>query len=167
MFRIQSVFGQPLCRPAQHSREPASGGRFGSSQEFSVRDYQQFNVARVRAFLPDAVRTFGRSVGRLMRYVLDAMHESRCKQAKAVLDHYGHLLDTDGQARLPVSQKPAGAREGKISFRASESANDASYGMRIRCSITGAPCEGDRAHLCIEWGCARKGGISPISTENA
>jgi hypothetical protein len=32
--------------------------------------------------------------------------------------------------------------------------------------ITGHPCEGDLAYLCPEYGCARKGGLSPRSEEN-
>jgi hypothetical protein len=34
------------------------------------------------------------------------------------------------------------------------------------CPVTGHPCEGDLAHLCPEYGCARKGGLSPRSEEN-
>jgi hypothetical protein len=34
------------------------------------------------------------------------------------------------------------------------------------CPITGYPCEGDRSYLCKEYGCARKGGLSPHSNEN-
>jgi hypothetical protein len=36
----------------------------------------------------------------------------------------------------------------------------------ILCPITGRPCEGDLAYLCPEYGCARKGGLSPRSEEN-
>ena len=36
----------------------------------------------------------------------------------------------------------------------------------IRCPITGCPCEGDLSYLCEEYGCARKGGLSPRSEEN-
>jgi len=36
----------------------------------------------------------------------------------------------------------------------------------LRCPITGRPCEGDRAHLCADYGCARKAGLSPHSAEN-
>jgi hypothetical protein len=32
-----------------------------------------------------------------------------------------------------------------------------------RCPITGRPCEGDLAHLCEDYGCARKAGLSPHS----
>jgi hypothetical protein len=32
--------------------------------------------------------------------------------------------------------------------------------------ITRYPCEGDLSHLCEEYGCARKGGLSPCSSEN-
>jgi len=34
------------------------------------------------------------------------------------------------------------------------------------CPITGYPCEGDLSYLCEEYGCARKGGLSPRSDEN-
>jgi hypothetical protein len=34
------------------------------------------------------------------------------------------------------------------------------------CPITARPCEGDLAHLCEDYGCARKGGLSPHSNEN-
>ena len=36
----------------------------------------------------------------------------------------------------------------------------------IICPITGHPCEGDLAYLCQDYGCARKGGLSPRSEEN-
>jgi hypothetical protein len=36
----------------------------------------------------------------------------------------------------------------------------------LRCPITGHPCEGDLSHLCDDYGCARKGGLSPHSAEN-
>jgi hypothetical protein len=34
------------------------------------------------------------------------------------------------------------------------------------CQITAYPCEGDLSYLCEEYGCARKGGLSPRSEEN-
>ena len=34
------------------------------------------------------------------------------------------------------------------------------------CPVTGRPCEGDLGYLCPEYGCARKGGLSPRSEEN-
>jgi hypothetical protein len=36
----------------------------------------------------------------------------------------------------------------------------------VLCPVTGRPCEGDLAYLCPEYGCARKGGLSPRSEEN-
>lgn len=36
----------------------------------------------------------------------------------------------------------------------------------FQCPITGHPCEGDLSHLCEDYGCARKGGLSPHSDEN-
>jgi hypothetical protein len=34
------------------------------------------------------------------------------------------------------------------------------------CPFTGYPCEGDLSFLCEDYGCARKGGLSPRSEEN-
>ena len=34
------------------------------------------------------------------------------------------------------------------------------------CPLTGHPREGDLAYLCEDYGCARKGGLSPHSNEN-
>jgi hypothetical protein len=39
-------------------------------------------------------------------------------------------------------------------------------GLRPICPITGRQCEGDLSHLCEDYGCARKGGLSPHSHEN-
>jgi hypothetical protein len=38
-------------------------------------------------------------------------------------------------------------------------------GELIRCPITGYLCQGDLSHLCIDYGCARKAGLSPDSKE--
>jgi len=42
----------------------------------------------------------------------------------------------------------------------------ADWKQLIICPITRHPCEGDLAYLCPEYGCARKGGLSPRSEEN-
>jgi hypothetical protein len=39
-------------------------------------------------------------------------------------------------------------------------------GGRIRCPVTGELCTGILAHLCEDYGCARKGGLSPHPDEN-
>jgi hypothetical protein len=36
----------------------------------------------------------------------------------------------------------------------------------VLCPITSHPCEGDLSYLCKDYGCARKGGLSPHSDEN-
>lgn len=36
----------------------------------------------------------------------------------------------------------------------------------FQCPIINHPCEGDLSHLCEDYGCARKGGLSPHSDEN-
>ena len=38
--------------------------------------------------------------------------------------------------------------------------------LLLLCPLTGRPCEGDLAYLCEDYGCARKGGLSPHSDEN-
>jgi len=169
MFRIQLAHRQPPRRPSQRSHEAAGSGRFRSSQDFSVRAYQHLNADRAGAFgrFPKAFRKLGRIAGGSMRSLLEAMHESRRKQAMTVLGCYGDLI-AESQSRTPVSQESARASDTNgTSFEAYTTVAPGVYGMRIRCSITGAPCEGDRAYLCDEWGCARKGGLSPMSHENA
>jgi len=37
----------------------------------------------------------------------------------------------------------------------------------VRCPITGHSCEGDLSHLCEEYGCAHKGGLSPHTKGNS
>ena len=37
----------------------------------------------------------------------------------------------------------------------------------VRCPVTGELCRGILAHLCEDYGCARKGGLSPNPGENA
>jgi hypothetical protein len=39
-------------------------------------------------------------------------------------------------------------------------------GSRLTCPMTGRRCEGDLSYLCEDYGCARKGGLSPHSHEN-
>jgi len=168
MFRIQLAHRQPPRRPSQRSHEAAGSGRFRSSQDFSVRAYQHLNADRAGAFgrFPKAFRKLGRIAGGFMWSLLEAMYESRRKQAMAVLRGRCGPMDAEGQVRAPVSRNSACAGDA-MSFRTAEAIAPAVYGMKIRCSITGTPCEGDRAYLCDEWGCARKGGLLPISHENA
>jgi hypothetical protein len=40
-----------------------------------------------------------------------------------------------------------------------------SIGQLIRCPTTGYLCQGDLSHLCKDYGCARKAGLSPDSKE--
>ena len=44
--------------------------------------------------------------------------------------------------------------------------DDLELTFALLCPITGYPCEGDLSHLCEDYGCARKGGLSPHSHEN-
>ena len=38
--------------------------------------------------------------------------------------------------------------------------------IRVLCPVTRHPCEGHLSYLCEDYGCARKGGLSPRSDEN-
>jgi hypothetical protein len=58
----------------------------------------------------------------------------------------------------------SGARE-RLRQRASMNDHDENE-PGITCPITASPCEGDLAYLCTDYGCARKGGLSPHSQEN-
>ena len=40
-------------------------------------------------------------------------------------------------------------------------------GGHLRCPITGETCRGVLAHLCEDYGCARKGGLSPNPGDDA
>ena len=51
-----------------------------------------------------------------------------------------------------------------IGAKLEQSNNDGQ--SRVLCPITGHPCEGDLSYLCEDYGCARKGGLSPHSHEN-
>ena len=138
-----------------------------TNQDFSVGAYQRFDADGAPAPLPNVVRAIRRIAGSFTQRLVEAIYESRRKQAMTVLGCYGELI-AESQSRAPVSQESARASgTNGTSFEACTTVAPGIYGMRIRCSITGAPCEGDRAYLCDEWGCARKGGLSPLSHENA
>ena len=44
--------------------------------------------------------------------------------------------------------------------------NDDNGKPQFICPITAYSCEGDLSHLCEQYGCACKGGLSPHSEEN-
>jgi hypothetical protein len=45
-------------------------------------------------------------------------------------------------------------------FCAAPLSGDSRNDSPFSCPITGYPCEGDLSHLCEEYGCARKAGLS-------
>ena len=51
-----------------------------------------------------------------------------------------------------------------IGAKLEQSNNDSQ--IRVLCPVTHHPCEGDLSYLCEDYGCARKGGLSPHSHEN-
>jgi hypothetical protein len=140
-----------------------------SGEDFFVGAYENLDAKRPGAAAPvaNAVRAFGHVAANIVRHVLNAMYEARQQQAAAVLERYGHSLGSEAQPEARGSRTRRYARETQSNSSPIDTfVGQAVQGMRIRCSITGAPCEGDRAYLCDEWGCARKGGLSPISHEN-
>src|SRR5215467_15410228 len=90
---------------------------------------------------------------RLFERFMDALMETRYRQARRVIDDHVCLLP-NAQLKEPVWTNPRVA------------VDVTSTKTPIRCPITGHPCEGDLSHLCEEYGCARKAGLSPSSTEN-
>lgn len=126
-----------------------------SRQDFSVSGYQQFNSGRPRdAGLVKAVRVLGDVAASAMGRLLDAMYTSHRGQVIAAIECSAQLIRLDawgGKRRSCKSRVPL---------------DQAAHGKRICCSITGAPCEGDRAYLCDEWGCPWRDGVSPVSHEN-
>ena len=126
-----------------------------SRQDFSVSGYQHFNSGRPRdTGLVKAVRALGDFAARGMGRLLDALYNNHRRQVMAAIECSAQMIRPDawgGKRHSSKSRVPLG---------------EAGHGVRIRCSITDAPCEGDRAHLCDEWECAWKGGVSTISHEN-
>ena len=56
-------------------------------------------------------------------------------------------------------------RKGVLIGAKMDQSNDRSQ-SHILCPITRHPSKGDLSHLCEDYGCARKGGLSPHSHEN-
>jgi hypothetical protein len=166
MSRIRLAQCEPPGRLSRRSREPAGSGGFRVSQDLSVRAYQLFDADHARAFgrIANVVRAVGRIAGSFMRRLMEAMYESRRKQAMTMLGCYDDLV-AESQSRTPGSQNLARSGDA-MRLETGTTVAPVVFGMRVCCAITGAPCEGDRAYLCDEWGCARKGGISPVSHEN-
>ena len=81
-----------------------------------------------------------------------ALRETRRQQARCVIERYADL--SSDESRL-VSSNP-------WLLATAPSASE----RPLRCPITGHPCDGDLSHLCEDYGCARKGGLSPRSDEN-
>jgi len=126
-----------------------------SRQYFSVGGYQQFNSGRPRdAGLVKAVRALVNVAASAPGRLLDAMYESRRRQVMAAIECSVQMIRLSawgGKRRFSKSRVPL---------------REAAHGVRIRCSITDGPCKGDGAHVCDEWRCAWKCGVSTISHEN-
>jgi hypothetical protein len=92
---------------------------------------------------------------------LDAMHRSRARQAAAIIRSHAHLLD-GGHSRASAAEArhelpSLGDGDDAALFPSHLGASDG----RMICPITAHPCDGDRSFVCEEFGCARKGGLSP------
>jgi hypothetical protein len=117
----------------------------------------------------DVARGLMRVAEICIRRLLIAMHESRRRQAMRTIELYAN---PDGRAEDLISAKPPVPEQTtNTSMPSSQTClqhveSGVSVGERIKCPVTGAVCEGDLAHLCPDWGCARKAGLSPLSHEN-
>jgi len=117
-------------------------------------------------------RLLWRVIGIGIRHLLVAIHESRRKQAMLVIGRNADLIAIKAGDRASNSRKPLEPiRDASMTTpRANEVMKDPKYAMtrrqRVNCPVTASPCEGDLAYLCHDWGCARKGGFSPVSHEN-
>jgi len=143
----------------------AESGGFQNNRDFSIGAYQRFDAGRPRAFeaLSNAVRALERIATALIGHLFAALLESRRKQIAAIMAQYGSAIDAGHKSEASGSGKPWSRWEAEVMR---SQAGPTSRPMRILCVVTGAPCEGDLAYLCDDWGCARKGGISPVSHEN-
>src|SRR4029077_18952019 len=120
---------------------------------------------------------------RIFARFMDALAESRRQQARRMIEDHAYLVLAAGGLSDNESQRSAhghrpddckrlrAIREAALKelvwtnlwfFAAALAASKAP----IHCPITGYPCEGDISHLCEDYGCARKGGLSPCSDEN-
>jgi hypothetical protein len=91
-----------------------------------------------------------------------------------------HRRTSEGTPKVQLSETRALAAHGGEVEQAMTRTNDkqrsgqtedrelkpGDWDRRIICPITRHPCEGDLAYLCSDYGCARKGGLSPRSDEN-
>ena len=84
----------------------------------------------------------------LLALFMGALKETRRHEACREIERYAHLLPSG--AELSAAVLSAG-RDGASS---------------VVCPITARLCVGDLSHLCKDYGCARKGGLSPHSGEN-
>ena len=75
---------------------------------------------------------------------LSALREMRRREARREIGRYAYLLPS--AAELSVAVMAAG--------------------RDLICPVTQRVCMGDRSYLCKDYGCARKGGLSPHSEEN-
>jgi len=74
-----------------------------------------------------------------------------------------HILVSKTEIDWSGTMSPTQTIRYAIPYR-SETYND-NHAVTL-CPITSHPCEGDLSYLCEDYGCARKGGLSPHSEEN-
>jgi len=160
MFTIASFKRYP-----QSSATRRVSGGFQNNCDFSIGAYQRFDAGRPRASeaFSNSVRVLKRIAAALIERFVAAMLESRRTQIAVIMAQYGSAIDAEHKSETSRSGKPWSKEKAEVMRFES---GPPSRPVRMRCVVTGAPCEGDLAHLCDDWGCARKGGLSPISHEN-
>jgi pimeloyl-ACP methyl ester carboxylesterase len=96
------------------------------------------------------IATHAGEVGRLLGELVDGV-ESR-STSRAHLDFCDHNRPEEIMAPTQKIRTAFHSRSSRQLFL---------------CPITNYPCEGDLSYLCEDYGCARKGGLSPRSDENS
>lgn len=117
-------------------------------------------LARIAAMAQHVARRT-REFSMLLR---KALHETRRREAARVIADHAHLIGPT-ITTLPLGGTSSCA-EASAPFAKSgrcQEDDDADFAMRMICPITSFPCEGDDVPLCEDYGCARKGGLLPVS----
>lgn len=168
------VCGFEIGRPGASASDvaaghvPAGNARIPASRDFSVAAYQRLDVEECRAVAPRfrAFPALRRIASAILQRLLVAMLESRREQAAVMLAPMANCSRRLSDPSVRGPRNSTGNTAQTSCVRSDMRFGQAGDVLRIRCSITGAPCDGDLADLCDEWGCVRKAGLSPVSHEN-
>ena len=117
-------------------------GTFRRQKKDDLMDIAAYGSLRVPGAAVSGRKS--RRRGSLFALFVTALRKTRRREASRAIEKYAHLLPCAADASPGVF----------------------SPGQGITCPITQRLCVGDLSHLCKDYGCARKGGLSPRSEEN-